>query len=62
MINKDKKSGKGFFQILNEAVTEVGIEYADDDLDWDSRVKLPEWQLLRLKERYAKRQKSKQQK
>ena len=57
----DKKSGKGFLQRLNDAVTEVGIEHADNDLDWDARVKLPEWQLVRLKERYAKRQQSKKQ-
>jgi len=40
----------------------VGIEHADDDFDWDQRVKLPEWQLVRLKERYAKRQQLKKQK
>ena len=43
MMNTDKKSGKGFWQKLNDAVTEVGIEHADDDFDWDQRVKLPEW-------------------
>ena len=62
IMNTDKKSGKGFFQSLNEAVTEVGIEHADDDFDWDARVKLPQWQLVRLKERYVKRQQSKTQK
>ena len=62
MMNTDKKLGKGFWQKLNDAVTEVGIEYADDDFDWDQRVKLPEWQLVRLKERYAKRQQLKKQK
>ncbi|MDE0734155.1 MAG: hypothetical protein OSB72_13990 [Gammaproteobacteria bacterium] len=62
MMNTDKKSGKGFWQKLNDAVTEVGIEHADDDFDWDQRVKLPEWQLVRLKERYAKRQQLKKQK
>ena len=56
MMNTDKKTGKGFWQKLNDAVTEVDIEHADDDFDWDQRVKLPEWQLGRLKERCAKRQ------
>ena len=42
--------------MLNAAVTEVGIEHADDDFDWDQRVKLPEWQLVRLKERYLKQE------
>ena len=59
-MNLDKKSSTGFWQRLNDTVTEVGIEHADDDLDWDQRVKLPEWQLLRLKERYVKRQQSKE--
>lgn len=46
-------SEKGsFFQRLNRALTEVGIEHFDDDRDWDARVKLPEWQLARLKARY----------
>ena len=61
-MNANKKSGKGFWQRLNDVVTEVGIQHADDDLDWDQRVKLPEWQLVRLKERYVKRQQSKKQK
>ena len=46
---------KGFFARLNRAVTEVGISHFDDDLDWDDRVKLPQWQLARLKARHAKR-------
>ena len=58
-MNTDKQSSKGFWQRLSDAVTEVGIEHADDDFDWDQRVKLPEWQLVRLKERYIKRQQSK---
>jgi hypothetical protein len=62
MMNTDKKSGKGFWQKLNDAVTEVGIEHANDDFDWDQRVKLPEWQLVRLKERYVKREQLKKQK
>ena len=62
MTNTDKKPEKGFWQKLNDAVTEEGIEHADDDFDWDQRVKLPEWQLVRLKERYAKRQQLKKQK
>ena len=40
---------------LNHTVTEVGIEHFDDDLDWDARVKLPEWQLARLKARHLER-------
>jgi hypothetical protein len=56
---KKEKTGRGFWQRINNAVTEVGIEHADDDFDWDQRVKLPEWQLVRLKERYIKRQQSK---
>jgi len=56
---KKEKTGRGFWQSINNAVTEVGIEHADDDFDWDQRVKLPEWQLVRLKERYIKRQQSK---
>ena len=43
---------EGFFERLNRALTEVGIEHFDDDRDWDARVKLPEWQLARLKARY----------
>lgn len=50
---KGKK--EGLLKRLNRAVTEVGIEHFDDDLDWDARVKLPEWQLERLKRRYAER-------
>ena len=51
------KNGRkeGLLARLNRAVTEVGIEHFDDDLDWDARVKLPEWQLERLKRRYAER-------
>ena len=45
--------------LIRADYTEVGIEHADDDFDWDQRVKLPEWQLRRLKERYEKRQQSK---
>jgi hypothetical protein len=43
---------EGLLERLNRAVTEVGIEHFDDDRDWDARVKLPEWQLARLKARY----------
>lgn len=45
----------GFLSRLNRALTEVGIEHFDDDRDWDARVKLPEWQLARLKRRYEER-------
>jgi hypothetical protein len=48
---KDRKDG--WLARLNRAATEVGIEHFDDDRDWDARVKLPEWQLARLKQRYA---------
>ena len=50
-----KRKKEGLLSRLNRAVTEVGIEHFDDDLDWDARVKLPEWQLERLKRRYAER-------
>ena len=33
MMNTDKKSDKGLWQRLNDAVTEVGVEHADDDFD-----------------------------
>ena len=46
---------RSFFGRLNRALTEVGIEHFDDDRDWDARVKLPEWQLARLKRRYEER-------
>ena len=62
MMGADKELGSGFWRRLNDAVTEVGIEHADDDFDWDQRVKLPEWQLVRLKERYKKREQFKKQK
>jgi len=62
MTNIYNKHCKGFWQGLSDAVTEVGIEHADDDFDGDYRVKLPEWQLVRLKERYVKRQQLKKQK
>lgn len=53
-IKSSAKSRKdGWLARLNRAVTEVGIEHFDDDRDWDARVKLPEWQLARLKQRYA---------
>ena len=35
MTSSNKKSSKGFWQRLNDALTEVGIEHADDDRDWD---------------------------
>ena len=44
-------------QRLNKALTEVGIEHFDDDCDYDQRVKLPEWQLARLKKRHEERKK-----
>ena len=56
-MSKDKS--KNFFQRLNRSLTEVGIQHFDDDLDWDARVKLPEWQLARLKRRHAERKAAK---
>ncbi|MGE0623454.1 MAG: hypothetical protein AB7I04_12865 [Pseudomonadales bacterium] len=50
-----KAKKESFFSRLNRALTEVGIEHFDDDRDWDARVKLPEWQLARLKRRYEER-------
>lgn len=54
MAKAEKKRGrlKQAFARLNRTFTEVGIEHFDDDRDWDDRVKLPEWQLARLKARY----------
>ena len=49
---KSRKTGAGLFARLNRRLTEVDIEHFDDDRDWDARVKLPEWQLARLKQRY----------
>ena len=52
---RNKVTGRpkeGWLARLNRAATEVGIEHFDDDRDWDARVKLPEWQLARLKKRY----------
>ena len=52
----DGSSSKGgLLARLNRSLTEVGTEHFDDDLDWDARVKLPEWQLARLKQRHAQR-------
>ena len=45
----------GLWARLNRALTEVGTEHFADDRDWDARVKLPEWQLARLKQRHAER-------
>jgi hypothetical protein len=46
---------KDFFQRINRAATEVGIEHFHDDKDWDERVKLPAWQTARLRERYERK-------
>ncbi len=56
-MSNDKPKGRirNLLSRLNRAVTEVGIEHFDDDRDWDARVKLPEWQLARLKARYAEK-------
>jgi hypothetical protein len=50
------RAKQGLLARVNRALTEVGVEHFDDDLDWDARVKLPEWQLARLKQRHAQRQ------
>lgn len=61
MAKDEQERGKvrRFFKRLNHAVTEVGIEHFDDDRDWDERVKLPEWQLARLRARHAEQTKKK---
>ena len=50
----DKKTGTGWFKAalskLNTLVAEDMSEY-DPDQDYDTRVKLPEWQLAALKKR-----------
>ena len=59
----DKTTSKGWFRSalskLNRVVSEDMTEY-DEDADYDTRVKLPEWQLAALKKR--KRDKKCQQK
>ena len=50
----DKTTSKGWFRsalsMLNRVVSEDMSEY-DEDADYDTRVKLPEWQLAALKKR-----------
>ena len=50
----DKTTSKGWFRSalskLNRVVSEDMSEY-DEDADYDTRVKLPEWQLTALKKR-----------
>ncbi len=50
----DEKTPKGWFRStlikLNKAMTEDMSDY-DEDADYDTRVKLPEWQLAALKKR-----------
>jgi hypothetical protein len=50
----DKKTGTGWFKRalskLNTRLTEDMSDY-DEDADYDTRVKLPEWQLAALKKR-----------
>ena len=50
----DKKTGTGWFKAalskLNTFVAEDLSDY-DPDQDYDTRVKLPEWQLAALKKR-----------
>ena len=47
---KIKESLKKLFVKVNKAVTEDMSEY-DPNADYDTRVKLPEWQLKKLKNR-----------
>ena len=58
----DKKTGTGWFKAalskLNTLVAEDMSEY-DPDQDYDTRVKLPEWQLAALKKRKKDKQSSK---
>jgi hypothetical protein len=50
----DKTTSKGWFRSalskLNRVMSEDMSEY-DEDADYDTRVKLPEWQLTALKKR-----------
>lgn len=50
----DKTTSKGWFRSalskLNRVMSEDMSEY-DEDADYDTRVKLPEWQLAALKKR-----------
>ena len=50
----DKTTSKGWFKLalskLNRVMTEDMSEY-NEDADYDTRVKLPEWQLAALKKR-----------
>ena len=50
----DKTTSKGWFKSalskLNRVMSEDMSEY-DEDADYDTRVKLPEWQLAALKKR-----------
>ena len=47
---KIKESLKKFFVEVNKAATEDMSEY-DPKAEYDTRVKLPEWQLKKLKNR-----------
>jgi hypothetical protein len=53
-MTKDQKSKDSFFKRvlkkLNRILTEDMSDY-DEDADYDTRVKLPEWQLAALKKR-----------
>ena len=54
MTLKDKSLTNGWFKTklkkLNRLLSEDMSEY-DEDADYDTRVKLPEWQLAALKKR-----------
>ena len=57
---KDQKSKDGLFKRalnkLNHIFSEDMSEY-DKDADYDTRVKLPEWQLAALKKRQQRKKK-----
>ena len=51
---KVKESLKKFLVKINKVVSEDMSQY-DPDADYDTRVKLPEWQLKKLKQRKQSR-------
>ena len=59
-MTKDQKSKDGYLKQaldkLNYILTEDMSEY-DEDADYDTRVKLPEWQLAALKNRKQNKKK-----
>ena len=59
-MTKDQKSKDSFFKRvlkkLNRILTEDMSDY-DEAADYDTRVKLPEWQLAALKKRQQRKKK-----